>query len=146
MKSRMFDSYENISTLPPTNRHEFGFCDHEDEIIIGATAVHVFHLDFVLDEYDDFKIIYSQSLGKVLTKVKGEDGVRIKEGDECTDIVLTLTPEETRLFNAIRDTKAQLILMLASGDTIVGDINKVIVKSTLDELNEREEEEDYETN
>lgn len=140
----MFDNYtiEECSKKPCNNR-EFAYEDSEDEIVIGADAVHVFHLDFILDDDEDFRVTYTQSLSKVLTKGRfaNEHGIEIRQNERGTIIIVKLSPEETSMFVENRATKAQLKLFLNTGDVIVGEENKIHVSKPLDRYEEAIEEE-----
>lgn len=139
----MFKNYDDLSTYrQPDNRRAFGFFDNTDEIIIGATATHVFHLDFDFNEIcDELKVVYSQSIGKVLEKSLNSIGLKVDVHDGVTDIYVNLSTDETRMFTAYRKTKAQLKLFLCSGEVIVGGMNKINVYDTLDELKPTEQQE-----
>ena len=61
--SAIFDSYNNIK---PNNMHEFCQLDRHDDVVVGGTAVHVFHVNFNLfDLCREFEITYTKGLSKL---------------------------------------------------------------------------------
>lgn len=152
----MFDNY-NINTVGD-NRHRFLKIDELDEIVIGETCNHIFVLNFNFDDdCDHFDIFYHQGYidnnnqeGNILHLTENNldtstaIGIPLCVHKEITDngktlLTVSLSSEMTKSFINYRDTFAQLRVVMKNdpesntlkGQTIVGDLNRVIVKNSL---------------
>lgn len=142
--SEMFRNYDNIYPgYVPNNRHRNYFVDKEDEIVIGGTVHHVFNLCFDYELVDDFEITYKQSLHTILTKNKNSSGVDVPNPENGTFsrgcILVTLVPEETKLFAWNRETFAQIKIFLKDGQVIFSEPSKIKIIDTINELSNRKQ-------
>lgn len=130
----MFDNYNNIpEDYIPDNRIRFLTVDNEykDTIIIGGTCEHVFIIDMDFNtDISDAYVTYKQGTEYKLIKNKSEMALEVvTESGELpyTIVSVTLTPEETSLFNSYnRDLDVQMKLILTNGDIIYTRIYKIL--------------------
>lgn len=136
MATGMFDNYPQPEGYIPDNSHP-SCCDDchcEDVIVAGGTALHTFTLDFLYSELcDGFRAIYSSGLSTPVIVDSAELGgpFSIEEEDGKAHITITLSPDETALFDPSRDAYAQLRLTMKDGSTLYGEKNRLTVKGTL---------------
>lgn len=103
-----------------------------DDIIIGATCTHIFHLGFKYSEYvKSSKVIYKQGLDVILTKYPISYNLEeTKYG--TTFLTLVLTPEDTIKFrDAHLTTTVQIQITNVNGETLYNIPSKLIVKEPL---------------
>ena len=133
--SAIFDSYNNIK---PNNMHEFCQFDRHDDIIVGGTAVHVFHVNFNLfDLCREFEIVYTKGLSKLFVFSKSLDGSNLSGTNvlDCPDeytVSVTLSPEDTSQFDPYLATFVQAKFVLKDGTVLYGKRNKVNIVGTLE--------------
>lgn len=127
--STIFDSYNNIK---PNNMHEFCQFDRNDDIIVGGTAVHVFHVNFNLfDLCKEFEIVYTKGLSKLFT-FSSLDSTKVLDYSDGYNIFVNLSPEYTSQFDPHMVTFAQAKFILNDGTILYGERNKVNIVSTLE--------------
>ena len=127
--SAIFDSYNNIK---PNNMHEFCQLDRHDDIVVGGTAVHVFHVNFNLfDSCKEFEIVYTKGLSKLFV-FSSLDGTKALDYSDGHNIFVKLSPEHTSQFDPHMVTFAQAKFVLNDGTVLYGERNKVNIVSTLE--------------
>ena len=133
--SAIFDSYNNIK---PNNMHEFCQLDRHDDVVVGGTAVHVFHVNFNLfDSCKEFEIVYTKGLSKLFVFSKSLDGSNSSGANalDCPDeytVSVTLSPEDTCQFDPHMVTFVQAKFVLKDGTVLYGKRNRVNIISTLE--------------
>lgn len=137
--SAIFDSYNNINNnIKPNNMHEFCQLDRHDDIVVGGTAVHVFHVNFNLfDSCKEFEIVYTKGLSKLFVFSKSLDGSNLSGANvlDCPDeytVSVTLSPEDTSQFDPHLVTFVQAKFVLKDGTVLYGKRNRVNIISTLE--------------
>lgn len=127
--SAIFDSYNNIK---PNNMHEFCQLDRHDDVVVGGTAVHVFHVNFNLfDSCKEFEIVYTKGLSKLFV-FSSLDGTKALDYSDGHNIFVKLSPEYTSQFDPHMVTFAQAKFVLNDGTVLYGERNKVNIISTLE--------------
>lgn len=127
--SAIFDSYNNIK---PNNMHEFCQFDRHDDIVVGGTAVHVFHVNFNLfDLCREFEIVYTKGLSKLFT-FSSLDDTKALDYSDGYNIFVKLSPEHTSQFDPHMVTFAQAKFVLKDGTVLYGKRNRVNIISTLE--------------
>lgn len=133
--SAIFDSYNNIK---PNNMHEFCQLDRHDDIVVGGTAVHVFHVNFnLLDLCREFEITYTKGLSKLFVFSKSLEDSNLSGANalDCPDeytVSVTLSPEDTSQFDPHLVTFVQAKFVLKDGTVLYGKKNRVNIISTLE--------------
>ena len=137
--SAIFDSYNNIKpNIKPNNMHEFCQLDRHDDVVVGGTAVHVFHVNFNLfDSCKEFEVVYTKGLSKLFVFSKSLDGSNSSGANalDCPDeytVSVTLSPEDTRQFDPHMVTFVQAKFVLKDGTVLYGKRNRVNIISTLE--------------
>ena len=127
--SAIFDSYNNIK---PNNMHEFCQLDRHDDVVVGGTAIHVFHVNFNLfDSCKEFEIVYTKGLSKLFV-FSSLDGTKALDYSDGHNIFVKLSPEYTSQFDPHMITFAQAKFVLNDGTVLYGERNKVNIISTLE--------------
>jgi hypothetical protein len=152
----MFDNYNTIPTTWPDNRIAFLNINEYDNITLGATSTHYFTLPVAEEDIVEYRVSYKQGLSIILEKKYGECLIEEFEGGFYLQV--TVTPEQSRLFNAYnKDTFIQLALKFVDGSVSYSDLFRLamidsINPATLDESSEgiedsseniEEDDEDY---
>jgi hypothetical protein len=139
--SGMFDKYDlQQAGVWPDNRIAFLNINEYDNITLGATSYHYFTLPTIPDDISDYRVSYKQGLSIILEKNFGE--CIIEPYGTGYYLQVTLTPEESRLFNAYnKDTFVQLALKFVDGSVSYSDLFRLamidsINPNTLDESSE----------
>lgn len=133
--SAIFDSYNNIK---PNNMHEFCQLDRHDDVVVGGTAVHVFHVNFnLLDLCKELEVVYTKGLSKLFVFSKSLDDSNSSGANalDCPDeytVFVTLSPEDTRQFDPHLVTFVQAKFVLKDGTVLYGKRNRVNIISTLE--------------
>lgn len=133
--SAIFDSYNNIK---PNNMHEFCQLDRHDDIVVGGTAVHIFHVNFnLIDLCKELEVVYTKGLSKlfVFSKSLGGSNLSGTNALDCLDeytVSVTLSPEDTRQFDPHQVTFVQAKFVLKDGTVLYGKRNKVNIVGTLE--------------
>lgn len=133
--SAIFDSYNNIK---PNNMHEFCQLDRHDDVVVGGTAVHVFHVNFnLLDLCKEFEIVYTKGLSKLFVFSKSLEDSNLSSANalDCPDeytVSVTLSPEDTVQFDPHLVTFVQAKFVLKDGTVLYGKRNRVNIISTLE--------------
>lgn len=137
--SAIFDSYNNINNnIKPNNMHEFCQLDRHDDVVVGGTAVHVFHVNFNLfDLCKELEIVYTKGLSKLFVFSKSLDGSNLSGANalDCPDeytVSVTLSPEDTSQFDQHLVTFVQAKFVLKDGTVLYGKRNRVNIISTLE--------------
>ena len=93
----------------------------------GTTPTHIFLIPFDTSTITNLAILYAQ----------GDSVILRKELADCTlegqEIKVTLTQEETFLFDNKKDAKIQLHVLVAGENALVSDIYTVSVDKCLDD-------------
>jgi len=128
-KISIFDNYQDLSDYVPDNRPII-ICQDTDNFIIGGTCTFTF--EFKLDENDikDIQFIYKEGISTLYIKEKNE--LDLEQKDDILFVSSTLTSEETKNVNPLRNLFIQVKFTL-NDDTIVysNDVKLKIVE-TLD--------------
>ena len=133
--SAIFDSYNNIK---PNNMHEFCQLDRHDDVVVGGTAVHVFHVNFnLLDLCKELEVVYTKGLSKLFVFSKSLDASNSSGANalDCPDeytVSVTLSPEDTSQFDPHMVTFVQAKFVLKDGTVLYGKRNRVNIISTLE--------------
>ena len=133
--SAIFDSYNNIK---PNNMHEFCQLDRHDDVVVGGTAVHVFHVNFnLLDLCKELEVVYTKGLSKLFVFSKSLDDSNSSGANalDCPDeytVSVTLSPEDTSQFDPHLVTFVQAKFVLKDGTVLYGKRNKVNIVGTLE--------------
>ena len=133
--SAIFDSYNNIK---PNNMHEFCQLDRHDDVVVGGTAIHVFHVNFnLLDLCKELEVVYTKGLSKLFVFSKSLDDSNSSGANalDCPDeytVSVTLSPEDTSQFDPHLVTFVQAKFVLKDGTVLYGKRNKVNIVGTLE--------------
>ena len=93
----------------------------------GSTPIHVFTLPFSIEEVADLRIVYKQSKNKVLSREKKDVNI------QGNDVVLTLTQEDTFLFNESDNVEVQLKVKTINDQVFNSDIMEMKITKALDD-------------
>lgn len=132
--SDMFNNYPQPADYIPNNRECKCCCDEQDTIIVNGTTVHTFKLNFSFSELcESFEVIYKSGLNDIITINSLALGApfEIIEEDGKTNIIITLSPDNTQVFSKFRDAYVQMKLYMKDKTVIYGDLNKLTVIETL---------------
>lgn len=115
------------------NRFKTLDLDKIDDIIIGASCTHIFHLGFRYSEYvKSSKIIYKQGFETVLVKYP-KDYKLEETPNGHTFLTVVLTPEETLKFRqTLLSTKVQMQVVNVDGETLYNIATNLLVRAPLD--------------
>lgn len=133
-ETKMFNNYPQPADYIPNNRECKCCCDEQDTIIVNGTTVHTFKLNFSFSELcESFEVIYKSGLDDVITINSLALGApfEITEEDGKTNILITLSPDNTQIFSKYRDAYVQMKLCMKDKTVIFGDLNKLTVIETL---------------
>jgi hypothetical protein len=127
----MFDNYNAIdNTVRPDNRIAFLNINEYDNITLGATSIHYFMLPVDAEQIDEYRVSYKQGLSIVLEKQTGECEIEAYGGGFYLKV--TVTPEESRLFNAYnKDTFIQLALKLTDNTVSYSDLFRLAMVNSI---------------
>ena len=93
----------------------------------GTTPTHTFQIPFDSSVITNLAILYAQGDSVILRKELADCSLEGKE------IKVTLTQEETFLFDHKKDAKIQLHVLLAGNNALVSDIYTVSIDKCLDD-------------
>lgn len=115
------------------NRYKTLDMEKVDDVIIGATCTHIFHLGFKYSTYvKSSKIIYKQGIETVLIKYPEDYKIRETEHDH-TFLTIVLSPEDTLKFRQTPlSTQVQMQIVTADGETLYNLATELRVKNPLD--------------
>jgi hypothetical protein len=85
-------------------------------MIRGTTPTHEFTIPFEVSLIDDLRISYAQSDKEILVKTKGDCTL------EGNTITVTLSQEETFLFDCSKNVMLQVRVLTTSGNVLSSDI------------------------
>lgn len=133
-----FIDFDDLPIGRPDNRYKFICMNELDEITVGATAIHTFILNFKYSEKcNRCEIFYKQSVTDVAHFDTSATGQYLTI-DETTQpgntfITVTIPAAQTKAnFVPGRETYAQMKLHMKNGTTIFGEVNRVIVRDTVE--------------
>ena len=118
-----------VPSIHPINLFTSICYNEENEIVIGATISHFFSIPFNYSKYvNSCEIIYHQDLDFSYVKTDFEK----KEFIDHTDIIVTLTPEETKLFkkNSL-DTFVQIRIVNNKDEVMYDEPHRIKIKKPL---------------
>lgn len=132
----MFDSYNNLNSFPPDNRHRFCDVDETYSIVRGQSCYHTFFIPYKWSEdIKSGKILYMCGVDFKF-EVLSTDTTKfvIEEDDKGTWITISISALDSPRFTCHRTTFAQFSLILNTNDKVMTLPCKIHVIDSIEEI------------